>query len=174
MNKRNYSFKKKQEVLVLDLVNAFVNCHNLKESAFFLHDLLTRREMSVLAKRLAIARLLLSGKKYEEIEAELSVSHSTVAKIAVWLSERGDGFREIIERLPKQKDVKAWKEFSEWDRIKRRYPMYFWPELVLEEIIKNASKRQKEHIRNVLNNLERKSELHKRIEKLLRKEYVTT
>lgn len=165
--------KREQEVLILDLGNAFVNCKNIKETAYFLQDLLTRKEIHFLSKRLAIAKLLLNGKTYEEIEAELSVSHSTVAKIASWLSERGDGFREIISKLPKQQEI-GWKEFSDWDRIKRRYSLYFWPELLLEELIKSANKRQKEHISNVLKNLDKKSELHKRIEKLLRLEYVTT
>jgi len=39
----------------------------------------------------------------------------------------------------------------------------------LEEIIKNSSKRQKEKIRSVLARLEEKSELHKNIERILRK-----
>ncbi|MEK7534267.1 MAG: hypothetical protein AAB600_02910, partial [Patescibacteria group bacterium] len=114
------------------------------------------------------AKLLLSGMTYEEIEKNLHTSHTTVAKIAAWLAERGDGFRKIIEKLPKYKDEEKWFERSEWDSFKRRYSLYFWPELLLEEIVKNANQKQKERIRSVLERLEEKSELHKNIEKLLR------
>lgn len=160
--------KKDQEELIFDLVNALVLTKSMSEAALFLQDLLTKSEMKILSKRLRIAKLLLSGMTYEQIETSLHTSHTTVAKIAAWLSERGDGFRKIIEKLPEQKDNKRWEELSELEQFKRRYSLYFWPELLLEEIIKNASNRQKERIKTVLQRLEEKSELHKRIEKLLK------
>jgi len=160
--------RKEQESLVLDLVNALVQAQSVNDAALFLQDLLTKSEMKILAKRLRIAKLLLAGMTYQEIEKSLHVSHGTVAKIAVWLSERGDGFRKIIEKLPKEKHEEKWFERSEWDGFKRRYSLYFWPELLLEEIVKNANQKQKERIRSVLERLEEKSELHKNIEKLLR------
>lgn len=161
--------KKDQEQLVYDLINAVVQSKSISEAALFLQDLLTKREMEILSKRLKIARLLLAGKTYEEIATEIYASHSTVAKIAAWLSERGEGFRKIIDKLPKQSDAKTWQDKSEWDVIKRKYSMYFWPELLLEEIIKNSSKRQKEKIKSVLARLDEKNELHKNIERILRK-----
>ena len=160
--------KQDQEELIIDLVNAIVGAKSIGDAALFLQDLLTKSEMKMLAKRLRIAKLLLAGMTYEEIEKQLHVSHSTVAKIGVWLSERGDGFRRVIERLPKDKGEKSLNEYSEWDTFKRKYSLYFWPELLLEEIVKSASDRQKLRIRDVLEKLEEKSELHKKIEKLLR------
>ena len=159
--------KKEQESLVLDLVNALVQAQTLSEAALFLQDLLTKSEMKILAKRLRIARLLLEGMTYQQVEKDLHVSHGTVAKIAAWLAERGDGFRKIIEKLPKEKHEEKWFERSEWDSFKRRYSLYFWPELLLEEIVKNANQKQKDRIKSVLERLEEKSELHKNIEKLL-------
>lgn len=166
--------KSEQEDLVLDLVNALVQAQSLSDAALFLQDLLTKNEMKILSKRLRIAKLLLSGMTYELIEQQLHTSHATVAKIGAWLAERGDGFRKIIERLPVKKDSKSWEEYSDWNRFKRRYSLYFWPEILLEEIVKSASKKQKDQIRNVLEKLEKKSELHKTIEKLLGKKYSTT
>lgn len=160
--------KEEQESLVLDLVNAIVQAQSVTEAALFLQDLLTKSEMKVLAKRLRIAKLLLAGMTYQQVRTDLHVSHSTVAKIAAWLTERGDGFRKIIGKLPKEKHEKKWFDRSEWDSFKRRYSLYFWPELLLEEIVKNANQKQKERIRGVLERLEEKSELHKNIEKLLR------
>lgn len=160
--------KNQQEDLVLDLVNAFVIAQTLSDAALFLQDLLTRKEMKVLAKRLRIAKLLIAGMTYEEIEKNLHASHGTVAKIAAWLAERGEGFRKIIGKLPEKRVSKSWQEYSDWDKFKRQYSLYFWPELLLEEVVKSANEKQKDRIKSVLERLEEKSELHKRIEKLLR------
>lgn len=162
--------KEEQEDLFFDLVNALVYTKSMGEAALFLQDLLTRKEAQNLSKRLRIAKLLISGMTYEEIEKQLHVSHSTVAKIVVWLNERGDGFRKIISRLPKKELEKeeTWTDLSDWDKFKRQHPLYFWPELLLEEIVKNASRRHKDKIKNVLKRLDEKSKLHKRIEKYLK------
>lgn len=159
--------RKDHEDLVTDLINAIVGAKSIGDSALFLQDLLTKAEIKMLAKRLRIAKLLLAGMTYREIEKQLHVGHSTVAKIGIWLSEKGDGFRKIIKNLPQQKNIKSWQEYSDWDKLKRRYSLYFWPELLLEEIVKSADDRQKQRIRDVLDGLEKKSQLHKNLEKLL-------
>ena len=85
--------KSEQEGLVLDLVNAIVGAKSVGDAALFLGDLLTKSEMKILSRRLRIAKLLLAGMTYQQIETDLHASHGTVAKIAAWLAERGDGFR---------------------------------------------------------------------------------
>lgn len=159
--------KREYEDMVYDLVQGIVQAKSLNDAALFLQDLLTKSEMKVLAKRLRIAKLLLKGATYTDIEAKLNVSHGTIAKIAAWLSERGEGFRNITNNLPERREEEKWFERSEWDSIKRKYSLYFWPELLLDEIIKNANKRQKERIREVLEKLDQKSELNKKIQKLI-------
>lgn len=104
-----------------------------------------------------------------KLQKNLYTSHATVAKIGAWLAERGDGFRKIVEKLPKQKHIEHWTERSDWDKFKRRYSLYFWPELLLEEVVKSANEKQKGKIRDVLGKLEEKSKLHRQIEKLLRR-----
>lgn len=159
--------KKEQGELILDLVNAIVSAKSIEDAALFLQDLLTKSEMKILAKRLRIAKLLIAGMDYREIEQNLHAGHTTIAKIAAWLSERGEGFRKVIGSLPKYTNSNSWEEISEWDNLKRRYSLYFWPELLLEQIIKSANQRQKEKIKNVLDKLDEKSDLHKRIGKFL-------
>lgn len=159
--------KRDQDDLVSDLIHALVQARSVDDVVTFLQDLLTKNELRVLAKRLGIAKLLLKGMTYEEIEQKLHVSHGTVAKIAAWLSQSGEGFRRIIQRLPRQTTEKSWQDYSDWDKLKRKYPMYFWPELLLEELIKQANTRQKKRLQNLIDGVENKAELHKRIEKLL-------
>ncbi len=163
--------KNEQESLLFDLVHALVQTKNVNDAALLLQDLLTKSEITILGKRLRIAKLLISGASYEEIEEKLKVSHATIAKIAAWLTDRGEGFRKIVKNLPKNTNGSN-KKLSDWDKYKRRHGMYFWPELVLEEVIKSSNKKQKEKIRSVLEKVEEKSELHKRLGKLLK--YSTT
>ncbi len=160
--------KKEQDNLIFDLIHALVQTKTINDVALFLQDLLTLSEMKILSKRLRIAKLLLAGMTYQEIEENLHVSHGTIAKIAVWLSERGEGFRKTIQKIPSTGENRFLQELTEWDQIKRKYSMYFWPELLLEEIVKNANHKQRERIKNVLKTLEDKNELHRRLEKLLR------
>ncbi|MBI2074799.1 MAG: hypothetical protein HYT83_03125 [Candidatus Levybacteria bacterium] len=58
--------KAELEDLVFDLVNALVMTNSVSEAALFLQDILTKKEMQTLGKRLRIAKLLLSGMTYEE------------------------------------------------------------------------------------------------------------
>lgn len=168
--------KSEQEDLFFDLLNALVCTESLSDAALFLQDLLTRKEAQNLSKRLRIAKLLISGMTYEEIKKDLHVSFGTIAKIVIWLEERGDGFRKIIKKLPRREveKKKTWVDMSDWDKFKRRHALYFWPELLLEKIIESANVKQKDQISKILNKLEDKNELHRRIEKLLRPNFSTT
>ncbi|MBI2032013.1 MAG: hypothetical protein HYT09_00025 [Candidatus Levybacteria bacterium] len=163
------SQQEKNEV-ISDLIYAFVNCKTVREAALFLQDILTRSELQLLSRRLRIAKLLLEGKTYESIEKSLHVSHTTVAKVAIWLADKGDGFRNIIKTLPKNKDSKDPLSYD-FRNFKRRHAMYFWPELIIEEIIKNANKKQKERLRKSVASLDKslieKNKLHRELEKLL-------
>ena len=159
------------EDLLRDLVNAFSSLKSPTEAALFVQDLLTEKEVTNLSKRLRIAKLFVEGKKYEEIEKELHTSHGTVAKIGTWLAEKGEGFRLIIKRLPKKQKVKDWQEYSQWDKLKRRYPSHFWPELLLEEIVRSANKKEKERLSKVLKNLDQKSSMHKKLQELIDEDY---
>ena len=94
--------KEDQLDLVFDLINAISLAKNPSETAALLEDLLTSSEVKNLAKRLRIAKLLLSGKTHEEIIDILHCSYATTAKVNMWLNQRGEGFKKIIAKLPKQ------------------------------------------------------------------------
>lgn len=159
--------KNEQQEMVYDLINALTQAKSISDAALFLQDLLTKTEMKTLAKRLRIAKLLLKGMTYEQIEKNIHASHGTIAKIAIWLSERGEGFRKVVKSLPKHPQEKSIQDYSDWDKFKRQYSLYFWPELLLGEIVKGANNKQKERIKNVLEQLDEKSELHRKLEKFL-------
>lgn len=86
--------------LMFDLINSFRVVKNPIETTNFLQDLLTAKEIKNLAKRLRIAKLLLADVTFEEIVRTLHVSYATVAKVSAWLSQGGQGFKEVISKLP--------------------------------------------------------------------------
>ena len=91
--------------LMFDLVNSFRLVKSPVETINFLQDLLTVKEIKNLSKRLRIAKLLLSDKTHEEIVRNLHCSYASVAKVSVWLSEGGKGFRDVISKLPLKYDI---------------------------------------------------------------------
>mgnify|MGYP001558248479 FL=1 len=91
--------------IMFDLINSFRIVKRPVETANFLQDLLTAKEIKNLAKRLRIAKLLLNKTTYEEIVSTVHVSYATVAKVSMWLNQGGDGFRDVISKLPIKYEV---------------------------------------------------------------------
>jgi TrpR-related protein YerC/YecD len=91
--------------LVYDLIQAFKSIKSTKESAYFLQDILTAKEIKNLSIRLRIAKLLLKNLSQRDISMQLNVSTSTVTKVNSWLNQKGDGLRNIISRLPMKFDL---------------------------------------------------------------------
>ncbi|HIE41126.1 MAG TPA: hypothetical protein EYP80_00520 [Candidatus Aenigmarchaeota archaeon] len=153
-----------------------ITLKNPQEAAQFIKDLISPQELEMLAKRLRVAKLLLRGVKYQTIRKTLKVGNSTLARISTWLSVSGEGFRLVhnrtkdrnISRIKSQKEKVV--DYFSWQSIKRRYPQYFWPELLLKEIVKSANQREKERLRKILQTLQKsniKSKLYKQLNRLL-------
>jgi len=143
-----------------------------EEAASFLRDLLSLQEAEMIAKRLKIAELILKGNSYLDIRKILKVSYGTIARVQEWLKISGEGYRQAVTRT-KGKDIEIEKTCSTINLsvIKRRYPMYYWPEIVLENIIKNANKRQKTKLKRTIremNKMKKKTDLYKKLSKLIK------
>ncbi len=94
--------REKQLDLLFDLINAFSFVRKPKETATFLQDILTAKEVENLAKRLRIAKLLLAGESQRDIALEVKCSIATVTKVQSWLNQKGSGFKKVISQLPKR------------------------------------------------------------------------
>lgn len=160
--------EKKQEVL-LELCHAIAVVKSLPEVAKVLGDLLSDQEIQMIGKRLQIARLLLAGKKYLDIKSELRVSQPTIARINLWLQQAGDGFRLLIEKGVGKEKIKIpkWKPFPEahgaWAQLKRSYPLHFWPQLLVEDIVRNANNRQRKKLLTTLSILKKSGKMKKEV-----------
>jgi len=156
--------KRMQEELLFDLINAFSLVKSPEDSALFIQDLLTESEVKWLSKRLRIAKLLLKGEKYEDIMIGLRTSRATIAKVGSWLTERGEGFKRVIRKLPEPEKVKSWEEQSRWGRLATQYPRYFWPSYLSAEINKAAVQKQKERLDETIKGLGEKETVRRKIQ----------
>jgi len=79
----------------------------VEEVEVFFSELLTPTEKVMLAKRLAIATLLMRGHDYRSISFLLKVSFSTIFRVKALLEQSEGGYRRVIENMLKKQ---AWKE----------------------------------------------------------------
>jgi len=158
--------KPAQGELLFDLINAFSLVKSVEDSVLFIQDLLTEAEAKMLSKRLRIAKLLLSGKKYADIIDEVHVSRATIAKIGAWLNERGEGFKKVVSKLPEPEKVKEWKEKADWEKLMERYPRYFWPLLLDKEAKKSRVRKREKLTQKALKGLDEKEKVRRRIQKI--------
>lgn len=158
-----------QEDLLSDLLAAFQIIRNPDEVLQFIQDLFTRKEVAFFSKRLRIAKLLLEQKTYEEIISAVHASHATVAKVATWLNQKGEGFRKVIQKLPKKTDsVDDSLAKAEWQNLMHRYPGYFWPQIIINEAGKLLDANKRQQLTQILTSLDEKRLMHKELEDLHR------
>lgn len=162
--KKNDLSKKELDLLLINFCNVLCQIKEPEEAAQFITDLLSKSEAQMLAKRLKIAEYLIAGDTYEQIKKDLKVSMGTIARVNEWLKLSGEGYRLMVGRS-RGKDLDPIK--PRWQGIKRKYPLYYWPEILLKEIVYSANIKQREKLRTVLNQLDEKTQLHKELNQLL-------
>lgn len=168
--------KQKRQELIISLCEALTSIRKPEEAAKFLTDLLSPQELQMLAKRLEIAKALVEGFTYEEIKSDLKVGMGTIARVNTWLNLQGEGFKLVISRTRKRKKIYEHSDDEiydplSWYNIKRRYSKYYWPELLLEELIKKSDQKQKKNIITILQSMEVKSEVMKEVNRQMLEKY---
>lgn len=155
--------KDEQADLLFDLLQAFTLLKNLSDAASFITDLLTRSEVKLLSKRLRIAKLLLSGATYLQIKEQLKVSDGTIAKVAVWLQEKGEGFRKIVEKIPQRKKIHPGDGSNVWGNYKGANVGAVWDSL-LGDGKKTTAKKEEKELHETLNTLSAKDVVRHRVD----------
>ena len=170
--------KRESEELFYKLCVVISETSRVEDAAKLLRDLLSSTEVEMIAKRIKIAEMLIENKTYRAINEELKTSNATIFKVQEWLNVSGDGYRKAVEKT-KGRSIRndtplSTYDSSAWADLKRQLPMYFWPQILLENIIKNSNKRQRAKIQTVLKQLEKvedKNPLYKRIDKIMARHY---
>ncbi len=171
LNKSKLS-KKEIDKILYQLCLAIAEIKDPNEAAELLRDLLSYKESEMLAKRLKIAELLLCGMTYCEIEETLKVSATTIARVHEWLQISGEGYQKAIARTQGKitKNNNEDIDFENWSSLKKKFPAYYWPDILLESIITNANKKQKAQMKAVINKLAKAKEkpaIYRRIKNLI-------
>lgn len=87
--------KKKVETLT----HAFLFMEDEKETFQLLKTLLTQDELLELQQRLNIAVRLYFGTPYTQIEKELGVSSTTIARVSKVMKTRNNGYLPLIKKM---------------------------------------------------------------------------
>lgn len=109
--------------------NLFEVISNLKtknEIVDFFLGLFTASESLMMARRIQVARMLLDGKGYEEIQRKLRVSSQMVHKTDQWLHKGDEKYVQWLNlRIQKQKQkVKEKKRVLTYESMLDRYPYH--------------------------------------------------
>lgn len=84
-----------------DLFKAVLSLENTKEAEAFFRDLCTIDEIKTMSERWEIAKLVNKGLPYRKIAGKLSVSTTTISRVALWLNNGEGGYKLVLDRLNK-------------------------------------------------------------------------
>lgn len=84
------------------LYDAFLSLENHIDCENFFEDLCTIKELEAMAQRLEAAKLLLSGKTYEEVIKLTSISSTTLSRISKCIQFGKGGYAEAIKKSTKK------------------------------------------------------------------------
>ena len=90
---------KLKDAQVDQLCRALLTLKTVEECYRFLEDVCTIGEVKALAQRLEIARLLFTGRTYEEVEQRVRASSATISRVRRFLEYGADGYRLVLTRL---------------------------------------------------------------------------
>lgn len=96
----------------------------------FFRDLLTPSESLMLARRIAIAKMLLNGSTYDEVKGKLNVGYDNIKSVYRWLYDGFGGYNLALEKVAKRKKKEknisgSTYTGSAFDNIRRKYPAHF-------------------------------------------------
>ena len=89
------------------LFQSLADFHTTQEVEKFLKGFLTKTELDVLAKRLAVAYYLNKGRSYQNIKTNLAVSSATISSIAEQV-KKGSGFEMALKKIKADEWADEW------------------------------------------------------------------
>lgn len=98
---KNLMDKDTEKHIWKSLLEAFREVRTNFEVEILLNDLLTPSEKIMLAKRLAIAFLLMKGQSYAEISKKLKVSFATISLVRSAKLRDGRGYQHLLSVILK-------------------------------------------------------------------------
>jgi TrpR-related protein YerC/YecD len=81
---------------VEQLADVLVSIDEREAMLAFLRDVCSHNELTTLAQRLDVARLVNQGVPYAEVARQLGASTATVTRVAQWLRHGEGGYRAVL------------------------------------------------------------------------------
>jgi Trp operon repressor len=124
------------------LVTAAADAFRNNKGDEFLKGLLTHSEQIMLGRRIWIARMLLEGKRYDQIGEKLHVGPNTIQRTELWLQGLLPNYEKLLtakqkkseeEKLQKNRKREVAQNPFGLTALKMKYPLHFllfpWPKL---------------------------------------------
>jgi uncharacterized protein YerC len=88
------------------------------------------------AKRLEIARRLLTHERYEDIQRDLNVTPNTITRMSNLLTEKGDGLRKAHQKLEKLEEKYLAKNKEYTKNLENPFRQKLHQKTVLGQVLK--------------------------------------
>ena len=131
VNPRNISSNARMKYLDL-LWTSIAKLETREEVKHFFKDLLSESEAIMIARRIEIAKRLMTGDSYSKIANELKVGMDTIGKVQQWLTSGFGGYEKAIKGFEKELNCRSIKrskssesELYTFDWLKKKYPFHF-------------------------------------------------
>lgn len=119
----------------------------------FFKDLFTPSEAVMFARRIQIAKMLLSGSSYEEIRKKLKVGVDTIVRVQRWLKDGFGGYIKALEKvitkeetkIRHKEDMEARKNIdpNSLEGLAYRYPLYWGLTYEIHKMLKEYGKEKR-------------------------------
>ena len=80
-----------------DLFKAILTLGSVEDCHKFFEDVCTIKELEAIAQRLDVAKMLSSGKNYQEISKETGASTATISRVAKCLTYGAGGYDIVLQ-----------------------------------------------------------------------------
>jgi TrpR-related protein YerC/YecD len=126
MKKSFYEIDDKDKKRMLgDFYEMVAKIKNKNDARDFFRDLLTPSEVVMIIYRIEIAKMLMQGFNYDDIQKKLKVGCTTVNGVNRWLNNGFGGYMKEIKKAKSQKQRIDALPKNEWEQLKKKYPAHF-------------------------------------------------
>ena len=87
-----------------ELFQAILSLKDTEECYRFFEDLMTIKELQDISQRWQVARMLDSGKTYNEIASLTKASAATISRVNKCLGYGAEGYTTVLARLKKEEE----------------------------------------------------------------------
>lgn len=84
------------------LFQAILQLQTEEECYHFFEDVCTIGELKALSQRLQVAKMLQTGKTYQQIESDTGASTATISRVKRYLQYGAGGYGLVLSRLKEQ------------------------------------------------------------------------